>query len=379
MIALLLAPFLPETAPSCSRGSARRRARERALPEALRWGGLRPGTPTRQGEPLFPRIERARPSASRCGSTATATSPPTPSTPTATPCCARARAGRRRGDGRDRLGLRDRRERRARVAARGARRRACSPASASTRTRRSSRTTRAARALARWLDQPRVVAVGECGLDYHYMNSPREAQRAVFAEQVALARERDLPVSIHVRGDDPARVRRAARHLARRGARRARGRAALLHRQPRVRARALDARLAISLLGDPHLQAGPRTCAPSPPRCRSSGCWSRRTLRCSRPSGLRGQRNEPAWVGRVGADARASCTASRVGRGRPRDHAQCAAPVPPPRAGAGPWLSEVAAVLALADAPRARGGRHPARALRDGARASAPRARRSTS
>jgi TatD DNase family protein len=47
-----------------------------------------------------------------------------------------------------------------------------------------------------------VVAVGECGLDYHYMNSPRDVQRAVCAEQVALARERDLPVSIHVRGDD---------------------------------------------------------------------------------------------------------------------------------------------------------------------------------
>ena len=56
--------------------------------------------------------------------------------------------------------------------------------------------------LREWLALPRVVAVGECGLDYHYMHSPREVQRAVFAEQVALARERDLPVSIHVRGDD---------------------------------------------------------------------------------------------------------------------------------------------------------------------------------
>ena len=54
-----------------------------------------------------------------------------------------------------------------------------------------------------WLSAPRVVAVGECGLDYHYMNSPREVQRKVFAEQVALARERSLPVSIHVRGDEP--------------------------------------------------------------------------------------------------------------------------------------------------------------------------------
>ena len=54
-----------------------------------------------------------------------------------------------------------------------------------------------------WLAEPKVMAVGECGLDYHYMNSPREAQRSVFAEQVALAREIDLPVSIHVRGDGP--------------------------------------------------------------------------------------------------------------------------------------------------------------------------------
>ncbi|MEM7413373.1 MAG: TatD family hydrolase [Myxococcota bacterium] len=53
------------------------------------------------------------------------------------------------------------------------------------------------------LDHPRVVAVGEAGLDYHYMNSPREVQRRVFAEQVVWARERDLPVSIHVRGDEP--------------------------------------------------------------------------------------------------------------------------------------------------------------------------------
>lgn len=54
-----------------------------------------------------------------------------------------------------------------------------------------------------WLDRPRVVAVGECGLDYWYENSPRPAQRAAFAVQVALARERRLPVSIHVRDRGP--------------------------------------------------------------------------------------------------------------------------------------------------------------------------------
>jgi TatD DNase family protein len=58
-------------------------------------------------------------------------------------------------------------------------------------------------ALSAWLDRPGVVAVGEAGLDYHYMRSPREVQRAVFAEQVALARRRALPMSLHVRGDEP--------------------------------------------------------------------------------------------------------------------------------------------------------------------------------
>ncbi len=53
------------------------------------------------------------------------------------------------------------------------------------------------------IDRPRVVAVGECGLDYHYMNSERDVQRSVLAEQLATARGRGLPVSIHVRGDEP--------------------------------------------------------------------------------------------------------------------------------------------------------------------------------
>jgi TatD DNase family protein len=57
-------------------------------------------------------------------------------------------------------------------------------------------------ALRTWLAHEKVMAVGECGLDYHYMNSPRVVQRSVFAEQVALALELDMPVSIHVRSDD---------------------------------------------------------------------------------------------------------------------------------------------------------------------------------
>jgi TatD DNase family protein len=53
------------------------------------------------------------------------------------------------------------------------------------------RATRAARA--------RVVAVGECGLDYHYDHSPRHIQRDVFAAQIALAHEHDLALVIHTR------------------------------------------------------------------------------------------------------------------------------------------------------------------------------------
>lgn len=49
------------------------------------------------------------------------------------------------------------------------------------------------------LDEPGVVAVGECGLDYHYDHSPREVQRAVFAHQIALAHDRGLPLVIHSR------------------------------------------------------------------------------------------------------------------------------------------------------------------------------------
>jgi len=46
---------------------------------------------------------------------------------------------------------------------------------------------------------PEVVAVGECGLDYHYDFSPRPVQRDVFARQLELASETGLPVIMHCR------------------------------------------------------------------------------------------------------------------------------------------------------------------------------------
>jgi len=44
-----------------------------------------------------------------------------------------------------------------------------------------------------------AVAIGECGLDYHYDHSPRDRQRSAFGAQLALARELARPVVVHTR------------------------------------------------------------------------------------------------------------------------------------------------------------------------------------
>ncbi|MEB3299256.1 MAG: TatD family hydrolase, partial [Candidatus Sericytochromatia bacterium] len=49
------------------------------------------------------------------------------------------------------------------------------------------------------LAHPKAVAVGECGLDYHYDHSPRQRQQEVFAEQLRLAQRFEKPVVIHTR------------------------------------------------------------------------------------------------------------------------------------------------------------------------------------
>lgn len=52
------------------------------------------------------------------------------------------------------------------------------------------------------LNHPKVVAVGEIGLDYHYNHSPREQQLKVFREHLIIAAENDKPVVIHSREAD---------------------------------------------------------------------------------------------------------------------------------------------------------------------------------
>jgi TatD DNase family protein len=50
-----------------------------------------------------------------------------------------------------------------------------------------------------FIDQPRVIAIGECGLDYYYEHSDRPSQRRAFAEQIALAHQHELTLVVHTR------------------------------------------------------------------------------------------------------------------------------------------------------------------------------------
>lgn len=61
---------------------------------------------------------------------------------------------------------------------------------------------------------PRVVAIGETGLDYHYDHSPRAAQHAAFHDQLALAERLGKPAVIHAReaDDDVAAILREHPH-----------------------------------------------------------------------------------------------------------------------------------------------------------------------
>ncbi len=63
----------------------------------------------------------------------------------------------------------------------------------------------AERAIDGWLRHPRVVAVGECGLDYWYERSPRALQAAALRAQIRLAHAHGLPLVIHVRASRGSR------------------------------------------------------------------------------------------------------------------------------------------------------------------------------
>jgi len=59
-----------------------------------------------------------------------------------------------------------------------------------------------AKDLIRLAERPKVVGIGETGLDYHYDLSPRDIQRQVFAVHIDAARETGLPLVVHTREAD---------------------------------------------------------------------------------------------------------------------------------------------------------------------------------
>jgi len=63
-------------------------------------------------------------------------------------------------------------------------------------------------ALVEAADHPRVIALGECGLDYHYDKSDRAAQRERFEAHIEAARQSGLPLVVHTRDaeDDTAAI-----------------------------------------------------------------------------------------------------------------------------------------------------------------------------
>jgi len=153
--------------------------------------------------------------------------------------------------------------------------------------------------LADWIAQPRVVAVGECGLDYHYLHSPREVQRSVFAEQVGLARQSDLPVVIHVRGDEPNAFEEVLDIWRAEGGDALEG---VLHCYTGTLAfarRALDSGLLVSFSGILTFKndRGLREVAKALPIDRLLVETDAPLLA---PQGFRGKRNEPLHVGLVG-------------------------------------------------------------------------------
>ncbi|MDD9872402.1 MAG: TatD family hydrolase [Deltaproteobacteria bacterium] len=154
--------------------------------------------------------------------------------------------------------------------------------------------------LRQWLGAARVVAVGECGLDYWYERAPRAAQREAFARQVALARELGLPVSIHVRGRGSAAYDELLEIWQREGGGEVTGVLHCYTHDLHFARRAMEQRLAISFSGILTFKKSGalREVAAALPL---ENLLVETDSPLLSPEGQRGKRNEPARVPMVGA------------------------------------------------------------------------------
>ena len=145
------------------------------------------------------------------------------------------------------------------------------------------------------VDTPGIVAIGEAGLDYHYDHSPRDRQRSVFADQIALANERDLPLVIHSRSawaetfeilESEGVPERTIFHCFTGG--------------PAELRRALDLGAFVSFSGIVTFPSAPEV-REAAAICPLENLLVETDSPYLAPVPHRGQRNQPAWVGHVGA------------------------------------------------------------------------------
>ena len=146
------------------------------------------------------------------------------------------------------------------------------------------------------LDGGDVVAVGECGLDYHYDHSPRPVQREVFDAQVGEARQRGLALVVHTREawDDTFAILEADGGPPER---------TVLHcftGGPAEARRALDAGLVLSFSGIVSFK-GAADVREAAALCPLDRLLVETDSPYLAPAPHRGQPNRPAWVPLVGA------------------------------------------------------------------------------
>lgn len=146
------------------------------------------------------------------------------------------------------------------------------------------------------LDGGSVVAVGECGLDYHYDHSPRPVQRDVFGVQVGEARQRGLALVVHTREawDDTFAILEAEGGPPER---------TVLHcftGGPAEARRALDAGLVLSFSGIVSFK-GAADVREAAALCPLDRLLVETDSPYLAPVPHRGQPNRPAWVPLVGA------------------------------------------------------------------------------
>ena len=135
-----------------------------------------------------------------------------------------------------------------------------------------------------------AVALGEIGLDYHYDNSPRGMQRTAFADQLAIARDRDLPVIVHSREaeDDTLDVLRES------GIAPVAGRDALLHGLRRMLDEAVERGYYVSFSGIATFASF--DAAGLVPRVPEDRLLAETDAPYLAPIPHRGKRNEPAFL-----------------------------------------------------------------------------------